>query len=85
MLSKDYILDNLTISKGAEIINDEIFVSIVKKKGDDCHTNSIFKAKTNTEFLTFSLFANEKLEQISELKKINPKSVFIFFTKIIFD
>ena len=32
MLSKDYILDNLTISKGAEIINDEIFVSIVKKK-----------------------------------------------------
>ena len=61
MLSKDYILDNLTISKGAEIINDEIFVSIVKKKGDDCHTNSIFKAKTNTEFLTFSLFFDTEM------------------------
>lgn len=61
ILSRDYILDNETVSKGAEIINDEIFISLVKKKGNDCHTNSVFKAKINTEFLTFGLFFDTKM------------------------
>lgn len=61
ILGRDYILDNETISKGAEIINDEIFISLVKKKGNDCHTNSIFKAKISTEFLNFVLFFDTEM------------------------
>ena len=61
MLGKDFIEENQTITKGVEIINENIFISLVKKDDNDCHTNSIFKAKLNSENLNFDLFFDTKM------------------------
>ena len=61
LLGEEYILDNETITKGVEIIENEIYVSLVKKNRDECHTNSIFKASLNNKFLKFKLFFDTKM------------------------
>ena len=61
LLGKDFIEENQTITKGVEIINENIFISLVKKDDNDCHTNSIFKAKLNSENLNFDLFFDTKM------------------------
>ena len=61
LVQEEYILDNMTITKGTEIINDKFYLSLVNKKSEECYTNVIFVADLNLKFLKFEEFFDTKM------------------------
>jgi|TARA_B100001057_G_scaffold445460_1_gene483158 hypothetical protein len=61
LVQEEYILDNMTITKGTEIINNKFYLSLVNKNNEECYTNIIFVADLDLKFLKFEEFFNTKM------------------------
>ncbi len=61
IVGEEYIFNNMTITKGAEIIEEKLYLSLVKKNNEECYSNVIFVALINANYLKFENFFDTKM------------------------